>query len=76
MKKRPICHITIIFILVIWGLYNFSIALFEYDGKKEGKFQAIIESIQAEKEYTDSYIIKMNGDKFILYTKKNRSKYV
>lgn len=45
------------------------VALFEYDGKEEGKFKATIFSDAEKKQYTTAYQVLMEGQKFICYIK-------
>ena len=45
------------------------VALFEYDGKEEGKFKATIFSDAEKKQYTTEYQVLMEGQKFICYIK-------
>ena len=70
--KRYLCALTIILIIIILGLYKSGIALFEYHGKQEGEFIATIEQNAKEKEYTNLYIAKIEGKKFIIYINKNK----
>ena len=56
--KRYICALTISLIIIILGLYNNEIALFE----------------AKEKNYTNVYEATIEEKKFLLYIKKNESK--
>ncbi len=55
--------------MIFWGLHHFGVALFEYDGKEEGKFKATIFSDAEKKQYTTAYQVLMDGQKFICYIK-------
>jgi competence protein ComEC len=55
--------------LIFWGLHHWGVALFEYDGKEEGKFKATIFSDAEKKQYTTAYQVLMDGQKFICYIK-------
>lgn len=69
--KRILCVLTVIIILIIIALYKGGISIFDYKGKTEGKFTAIIESKATEKQYVNSYIATIEKKKFILYIPKN-----
>ena len=55
--------------MIFWGLHHGGVALFEYDGKEEGKFKATIFSDAEKKQYTTAYQVLMDGQKFICYIK-------
>ena len=67
--KRHLCIITIILILIFWGLHHFGVALFDYAGKTEGTFKGTILSIGEKKQYTTAYQVLIGSDKFIVYVK-------
>jgi len=73
--KNKICVLTILIILVIIGLHKLGVVFYSYKGETVGKFQGIVVSDAEEKQYKDKYIVKVNGKKFILYTKKQKEKY-
>lgn len=70
--KRYLCALAIYLILIILGLYKLGIALYEYKGPHSGKFYATIESSAKEKQYTNTYDVEIEGNKFILYVKKTQ----
>ncbi len=69
--KRHLCIITIILILIFWGLHQFGVALFDYAGRQEGTFKGTIISNGEKKQYTTMYQIMIEGQKFICYVKNN-----
>lgn len=74
MKQRYICALTLILIIIIVGLHQFGVALFQYKGKKEGTFEAIILSEPEKKEYVKIYKAKIENRIFLLYIKSERQK--
>lgn len=72
--KRYLCTLAVGLILLTIGLYQIGIALYKYKGEKEGTWQATIESNAKEKQYTNSYNIKIDGKKFIIYIKRDEPK--
>lgn len=74
MKQRYICALTLILIIIIVGLHQFGVALFQYKGKKEGTFDAIILSEPEKKEYVKIYKAKIENRMFLLYIKSERQK--
>ncbi len=74
MKQRYICALTLILIIIIVGLHQFGVALFQYKGKKEGSFEAIILSEPEKKEYVKIYKAKIENRIFLLYIKSERQK--
>lgn len=74
MKQRYICALTLILIIIIVGLHQFGVALFQYKGKKEGTFDAIILSEPEKKEYVKIYKAKIENKMFLLYIKSERQK--
>lgn len=68
--RRYLCFLTVGMIVTILGLFKFGIAFFEYKGKSEGDFEAIIEKDLKETKYMKSYIATIENKKFIIYIKK------
>ena len=73
--KYKICVLTILIILVIIGLHKLGVVFYSYKGNTTGSFQGIVVSDLEEKQYKDKYIVKVDGKKFILYTKKKKEKF-
>lgn len=73
--KRILCSITVLIIIIILGLFKLGIALFEYNGIKEGNFKCVVDKVLEETNYKRAYIIKINNKKFILYTNKKDNIY-
>lgn len=73
--KRILCSITVLIIIIILGLFKLGIALFEYNGTKEGNFKGVVDKVLEETNYKRAYIIKINNKKFILYTNKKDNIY-
>lgn len=74
MKQRYICALTLILIIIIVGLHQFGVALFQYKGKKKGTFEAIILSEPEKKEYVKIYKARIENRIFLLYIKSERQK--
>lgn len=72
--KRYIFALTLILIIIIIGLHEIGVAPFDYKGKSNGDFKAIIISSPEEKEYVDVYKAKAKNKIFLLCIKKNKSK--
>lgn len=71
MKARILCALTTITILVILGLHYKGVALFKYNGPKEGNYEATIISESKESEYNNIYTAKISRKKFLIYIPKN-----
>ena len=74
MKNRYICALTLILIIIIVGLHQLGVALFQYKGKKEGTFEATILSEPDKKEYVNVYKAKIEKKTFLLYIKEEKRK--
>lgn len=69
--KRFLCVITIICLLIIWGLYKLGIAPF--DCKITDK-KAIIISKEKDTTYMNVYLAKIANKKYLMYIKKSNKK--
>lgn len=72
---RYICTITIILMIIVWGLYKLSIIPLKNENENEQCFCATIISNCTEKNYYDVYTVKKNNKKFFLYVKKDNKKF-
>lgn len=74
MKKHLICTLTIIFVIIIIGLYSLNITLFNFSFKEEEKFEGIIVCFINETNYKKCYKIKINNKYFLFYISKKEDK--
>lgn len=71
MNHRILCALAIILIIIIMGLHQKSVALFEYNGAKEGNFTIQICSDAQEKEYYNVYNGIIDNKRFLIYISKD-----
>lgn len=67
-KKRKLCILTIIIILIILGLHFLGVSLFDYKGKQDlQNTDILIISEETKKEYTYLYKGIIKNQKFLIY---------
>ncbi len=74
MKYRILCALAMALIIIIVGLHQNGVALFEYNGEKEGNFTIQICSDAQGKEYYDVYNGIIENKKFLIYVPKENQK--
>ena len=72
MKRRYICALTIIIVILIIGLHQKDVTLFKFEEKEQYSIE--IESEPEEKNYYNMYNGKVDGKKILLYIPKRYEK--
>lgn len=72
--NRIICAITLVYIIIIMGLYKFGIVLFNVQINNDVKENALIIEYIKDTEYMNVYKAKIKTKNFFIYIKKQNKK--